>query len=69
MKIADLRSKSTDELQAFVVEKRAELVEKRRSLANGELVNPQVIKVIRRDIARSLTLLQQQSAAAKKEES
>lgn len=35
--------------------KRADLVEAKKSLAAGELVNPQVIKGYRKEIARLLT--------------
>lgn len=35
--------------------KRTDLVEARKSLAAGELVNPQVIKSYRKEIARLLT--------------
>ena len=40
--------------------KRADLLEARKSLAAGELVNPQVIKGYRKEIARLLTTINAQ---------
>lgn len=62
MKITELRTKSAEELQALIVEKRTELAEKQRSLKAGELANTQNINVIRRDIAKAMTLIQEQRA-------
>lgn len=40
--------------------KRSDLLEARKSLAGGELVNPQVIKSYRKEIARLLTKINAQ---------
>jgi ribosomal protein L29 len=57
MNASELRTKSVAELDKLLAEKRTELVETRRSLAAGELPNPQVVGKTRRDIARILTCL------------
>ena len=46
--------KSTEELKAELETKRADLLEARRSHAAGELVNPKVLRVYRKEIARLL---------------
>ena len=43
--------------------KRADLLEARKSLASGELVNPRVIRSYRKDIARLLTNINAQKEA------
>jgi ribosomal protein L29 len=43
--------------QEQLIEKRTDLLEARKSLAAGELVNPRVIGSLRKDIARLLTML------------
>lgn len=63
MKASELRTKTKEELMAFVAEKRTELVEKQRSLKSGELANPKSISKIRREIAVALTVAKEQSAA------
>jgi ribosomal protein L29 len=68
MKTSELRAKSQAELQKLLAEKRAEMAEKRLSLAAGELTNPRSITKIRRDIAVLLTILNNQPAEAEKEE-
>jgi large subunit ribosomal protein L29 len=57
MKVSELRGKSVADLNTLLAEKRTELVGNRRSLAAGELPNPQVVNTNRRDIARILTCL------------
>jgi ribosomal protein L29 len=42
-------------LQSMLSEKRADLLEARKSHAAGELVNPRVITSLKKDIARLLT--------------
>lgn len=43
--------------------KRADLMEAKKSLVNGELVNPRVIGAYRKDIARLLTKINAQKEA------
>ena len=47
--------KSLEELKAELQSKRNDLLEARKSHAAGELVNPKVLSVYRKDIARLLT--------------
>lgn len=47
--------KTADELKKDVAAKRADLLEAKRSLAAGELVNPRVLSTYRKEIARMLT--------------
>ncbi len=60
-KIAEFRGKSVDELQKLLAEKQRELVEAKRSLAAGELVNVRQITALRRDTARLKTLISEAS--------
>jgi ribosomal protein L29 len=46
-----------------LIEKRADLLEAKKSLAAGELVNPRVIGSLRKDIARLLTTINAQKEA------
>ena len=46
-----------EELRASLVAKQADLIEFRRSLAAGELANPRIVTVTRKDIARLKTAL------------
>jgi ribosomal protein L29 len=62
MKTSELRTKTLAELQKLLSEKRAEMAQKRLSLAAGELTNPRSITKIRREIAVLLTLLNNQPA-------
>lgn len=68
MKVSELRTQSAEDLQKTLAEKRAELVEKHRSNAAGELANPISIKQVRRDIALLLTVINEKAAPAAKEE-
>ena len=47
--------KTVEELHKDLATKRNDLLEARRSLAAGELVNPRVISTYRKEIARMLT--------------
>lgn len=56
--MADKKTSKTEaarDLQAELKAKRQDLLEAKKSHAAGELVNPQVIKTYRKDIARLLT--------------
>ncbi len=67
MKTSELRTKSTKDLQALIAEKRTELVESRKTLKSGDLTNASIINKIRRDIAVSLTIVNEQAAAGEEE--
>ena len=47
--------KTIDDLKKDLDAKRKDLLEAKRSLASGELVNPRVLGAYRKDIARLLT--------------
>lgn len=47
--------KTVDDLKKDVATKRADLLEAKRSLAAGELVNPRVLSTYKKEIARLLT--------------
>lgn len=57
MKPAALRALTMDELKQKELEFRRELFNLRFRLATGEVENPMRINVIRKDIARVLTLM------------
>lgn len=50
-------------LQEQLVAKRTDLLEAKRSLAAGELVNPRIIGTYRKDVARLLTTINAQKEA------
>ena len=58
MKAADLRSKSTDELQDSLLQLRKEQFNLRFRQASGQLENTARVREVRRDIARIKTVLQ-----------
>lgn len=47
--------KAEQTIQEQLASKRADLMEAKKSLASGELVNPRVLKATRKDVARLLT--------------
>lgn len=51
----DSAVKTADELQKDLASKQQDLIEAKRSLKAGELVNPRVLGATRKDIARILT--------------
>ena len=64
MKAADLRSKSTDELQDSLLELRKEQFNLRFRQASGQLENTALVRQVRRDIARIKTVLQAKKVEA-----
>lgn len=68
MKTAELRKLKQAELEAKLIEVRAELQEAKRSQAAGELVNPRVITNNRKAIARLNTLIKEANVQDKKED-
>ncbi len=56
MKIKELREKSENELQKLLKEKREKLRQLRFDLASGKIKNVREIVVIKKDIARIMTL-------------
>lgn len=62
MKIIDIRKQSTAELTAAATNLREEIAELKRRLAMGEVQNVRIIRGKRKDLARTLTVLQEQLA-------
>ena len=60
MKANELQAMNATELQDKVSELKEELFNLRFQLATGQLENTMVIKGVKRDIARCLTVLRQQ---------
>jgi len=64
MKANELKEMTVDELNAKLVEKKAELFNLRFQLATGQLANPMVIKECKKDIARVKTVLRDRELKA-----
>lgn len=60
MKIAEIRKLSTKDLTVQSTSLRDEIAELRRRLYSGEVQNVRVIRNKRKDLARMLTVLQEQ---------
>lgn len=60
MKVADIRKKTTAELATESTQLREEIVELRRHLYSGEVQNVRALRNKRKDLARILTVLQEQ---------
>ena len=60
--------KTLDQLKEELITRQNDYRESRRSHQMGELVNPHVLTVQRKSIARSLTAIKQAETAAPKEE-
>ncbi len=56
-KTAVTTEQTPEALQVALVTKQSDLLEYRRSLAAGELANPRIVTVTRKDIARLKTAL------------
>ncbi len=65
VKKVDYRSMSAADLHKLLAEKHQDLLDSRRSLMGGELVNPRVLGVTRKDIARIKTAIRTVDAADK----
>ena len=63
MKAADLKTKSGDELKTELLELKKEALNLRFQKASGQLENTARVRVVRRDIARILTVLGAQPGA------
>jgi len=64
MKAAEIRELTTDEIREQLDEAREELMNLRFQQATGELVDYTRIRMVRRDIARYLTVLKERENAA-----
>ena len=59
MKINEIRELTTEELQLKVAELKKELFTQRFSLATNNLDNPMKISVIKKDIAKIMTVIRE----------
>ncbi|HPE37890.1 MAG TPA: 50S ribosomal protein L29 [Bacillota bacterium] len=65
MKVDEIRSKSTEEIQKEIVALKEELFKLRFQHATNQLENPQRLGAVKRDIARAKTILREQEKNAK----
>ena len=65
MKSSDIRELSTKELEMKLAEIKQELLNLRFSHATGSLKNPKQITLLKKDVARILTVLKQRELEAK----
>jgi len=65
MKVDEIRSKSTEEIQKEIVALKEELFKLRFQNATNQLENPQRLGAVKRDIARAKTILREQEKNAK----
>lgn len=63
MKASELKELSTEELRSKLEDLRQEFFNLKFQNATGQLENPMSLRVIRKDIARVLTVLNEQEAA------
>ena len=63
MKSVDVRAKSNDELKEEIIGLRKEAFNLRFQAASGQLENTSRVKVVRRDIARIKTILEERNQA------
>lgn len=54
--------KTVDDLKKELAEKRNDLLQAKRSHADGELVNPKALRSLRKDIARLLTQINEKES-------
>jgi large subunit ribosomal protein L29 len=59
----ELRTKNTDDLDEIVGKRRRELMDLRFALATGSLENPARLKQVKREIAKVLTVRNEQRLA------
>tara|TARA_B100001564_G_C20151965_1_gene451441 strand:+ start:260 stop:478 length:219 start_codon:yes stop_codon:yes gene_type:complete len=68
MKIADIRSKTADELKELLISLKKEALNLRFQKAHGELEKTDRIRKVRKDIAKVKTVLSQQLQQSKQGE-
>ena len=61
MKLEDLKNKSLDQLQSSLVEFKKEAFNLRFQKANGQLDNTSRVRIVRRSVARIMTLMKQKA--------
>jgi large subunit ribosomal protein L29 len=62
MKLSEMRELEISKLDAEVVDHKKELMELRFQSAIGQLANPARVKLLRREVARLLTVKRQKSS-------
>ncbi len=67
MKARELRELTDEELKERERDLREELFNLRFQIATNQAENPQIIRNVRRDLARVLTILRERELAAEKE--
>lgn len=65
MKPSELRGLTLDEIRQKEQDMRKELFNLKFRLATGEVENPKRINILRKDIARTLTIMTEKSKASK----
>ena len=61
MKLEDLKNKSLDQLQSSLMEFKKEAFNLRFQKANGQLDNTSRVMIVRRSVARIITLMRQKA--------
>ncbi len=64
-KMEDIRKMNAEELVKATTELRSEIAEMKRRIHMGEVQNPRVVRLKRRDLARMLTVLGEHLAKEK----
>ncbi|RME89434.1 MAG: 50S ribosomal protein L29 [Anaerolineae bacterium] len=67
MKPAEIRALSTEEIQARLADAREELMRLRFQQVTGQLTDTSRIRLVRRDIARMLTILRERELGIARE--
>ena len=61
MKLEDFKNKSVDQLQSSLMEFKKESFNLRFQKANGQLDNTSRVRIVRRSVARIMTLMKQKA--------
>lgn len=64
MKASEIRNLKTEELQAKLADTREELMKLRFQQVSGQLTDTSRLRMLRRDIARMLTIMDERARAA-----
>ncbi|MFA6860076.1 MAG: 50S ribosomal protein L29 [Clostridia bacterium] len=65
MRISDIKNLTNEELSAKLEELKSELFNLRFSHASGNLANPMLLNIAKKDIARIKTVIREREIAAK----
>jgi large subunit ribosomal protein L29 len=64
MKASEIRDLKPEEIEAKLADAREELMKLRFRQVSGQLTDPSRLRILRRDIARMMTVLNEQKTAA-----